>query len=218
MARIKRENAFKSQGVVVYSPDYGSGGRYRIAEKSGLLTTVAAKTATAGHMAAFRWSSSSKICLVHRINVKWVTTTGFTAAQVVGFQVFLARSYTASHTGGTQLTLTTNNGKLRSDSTFGYPTTSLGDFSIGTTGALTAGTHTLDAQPFMSAGAQELADGAAVVKKSFEDTFCGRDGSGPLVLTQDTGFVVTNTVLGGTAGVWNIHVAVDWSEVDAYGQ
>lgn len=205
------ESTHSARRVVQYGPQLGAGlGSYRLTAVSGLLTTVAAKTATAGHMAAFRWSSTSKLCLIHNINVKWVTTTGFTSAQVVGFSAFMARGYTASHSGGTQLTLTGDNGKLRDD----YGTTLLGDFSIGTTGALTQGTHTLDAQPFMWAGAQELADGATVVKKSFSADFDGR--LCPIVLEQDEGFIVTNNVLGGTAGVWNLAVTVDWSEVDSF--
>lgn len=209
MARSGRNN--KAQRVQILETDYGStGGSYSMAMKSGLLTLIAAKTDTAGHMAAFRNGSATLEVIVDRIRAKWVTTTGFTSAQVIGMQLFMARSYTAAHTGGTAATITTNNGKKRT----AHPTLADIDMRIGDTAALTAGTHTLDAQPFRSDGTQELADGAGVIKKSFELLFEPAPGTGGILLAQNEGFVLTNTVLGGAAGVWNVHLEVDFHVVD----
>ena len=209
MSRYGRNS--KAERVEIMQTDFGAtGGAYTAALKSGLLTVIAAQTATAGHMAAFRNGSTTLAVVIDRIRAGWVTTTGFTAAQVVGMQLFMARGYTAAHTGGTAATITTNNAKKRTS----HPTLADIDFRIGTTTALTAGTHTLDAQPFRSAGAQELADGAAVVKKSFELLYEPAPGVGGILLAQNEGFVLTNTVLGGTAGVWNVHVELDFHVID----
>jgi hypothetical protein len=186
------------------------GEHYRLHQQSGLLTTIAAATATAGHLWAMRWGSAAAACLVHRVRARWWTVTGFTAGQEIGMDLIRATSYSASHTGGTAATLTGLNGNKRTTHT----TTDLTDMRIGTTAALTAGTHTLDTQAMGSAGAAELATGAAVPKMFFElDERFDVDMGGPLVLLQNEGLVLRNTILGGTAGVWRVSVEADWSEV-----
>lgn len=186
------------------------GGQYRLSLKSGLLTLIAAETSTAGHIAAFRNIGANPV-VVDRIAARWWTTTGFTAAQEVGLGLVMARSYTASHTGGTAATITTGNGKKNVDH---LALTGLIDFRMGTTTALTAGTHTLDAQNFAEAGTQELADGASVVKKTFELIYEPPINGGKLVLAQNEGFVLRNAILGGTAGVWRVSLGVDFQIID----
>ncbi len=205
----------KAERVHLVGNDFSnaSGGSYRLGLKSGLLTLIAAQTSTAGHMAAFRFSSSTKKCLVNRIYCRWWTTTGFTSAQEIGMGLVMARSYTASHTGGTAATITTGNGKKNTD----YLTLSDIDFRIGDTAALTAGTHTLDAQNFADNGSQELADGASVVKKTFELEYNPPVGAGPIVLSQNEGFVLRNHILGGAAGVWRVSIGVDFDIVNDTG-
>lgn len=202
----------KAQRVQMFGNDISrsTGGQYVLNATSGLLTLIAAGTSTAGHVAAFRNGSSTLKVVVNRIHAKWWTTTGFTTAQEVGIDLIMARSYTAAHTGGTAVTLTTNNGKK--NAAHATISTDL-DFRIGDTAALTAGTHTLDAQPFAVAGAQELADGASVVKKFFDLDYTPSPGA-QLVLAQDEGFILRNRILGGTAGVWRNSVRVEFELVD----
>ena len=203
----------KAQRVQQFGNDISrsSGGQYVISATSGLLTLVAAQTSTAGHVAAFRNGSATLKAVINRIQCKWWTTTGFTAAQEVGMGLIMARSYTAAHTGGTAATLTTNNGKKNVDH-LTIPTDF--DFRIGDTGALTAGTHTLDAQNFAEAGSQELADGASVVKKAFELNYEPAAGR-QLVLGQNEGIILRNRILGGAAGVWRNAMLVEFELVDA---
>lgn len=193
-----------------------TGGQYRIAMKSGLLTLVAAQTATAGHIAAFRNASATTKIVVDRFMARWFGTTGATAQQVVGLQLFRATAYTASHTGGTAATVTTTNGK-KNTAHLTIPPIATGvglDLRIGTTGALTAGTHTLDAQPLAANGVTELAVSAAVPLAKFDMEFAPTPSSGKLVLAQDEGLILTNTVLGGTAMVWNVAIEIDFQIVD----
>ncbi len=199
-----------AQRVEVVGPDFSrvTGGSYSLALCSGLLTVVAAQTATAGHVAAFRNSSTTNQVVINRILAKWWTTTGFTSAQVVGLNLVTARGYTTSHSGGTAATITTSNGKKNVD----HATISGIDFRIGTTAELTPGVHTLDAQAFANEGTQELAASATVPLKKFTLDYTPVAGR-PLVLHQDEGFIVGNRVLGGTAGVWNVAVEVDFDLV-----
>lgn len=183
------------------------GEHYRLAASTGLITTVAAGTASAGHVFAFRWGSAAKVALVHRIYVKWRTVAGFTAAQEVGLDVMRATGYSASHSGGTAIVLNAPNLKKRQS----YGASLLTDARISGTGALTAGTHTLDGQHMGADCFAELAAAATVPKGAFDVDipFAGC----PLQLATNEGFVVRNTVLMGAGGTARVTVEVDWSEV-----
>jgi hypothetical protein len=203
----------KAQRMQMFGNDISrsSGGQYVLSATSGLLTGVAAQTSSAGHVAAFRNGSSSLAVVVNRIHARWWTTTGATSAQEIGLGLIMARSYTAAHTGGTAATLTTNNGKKHAS----HATISTDlDFRIGDTGALTAGTHTFDAQNFIDAGSQELADGASVVKKAFEINYAPADGR-QLVLSQNEGIVLRNRIAMGTALVARVSMMIEFELVDA---
>lgn len=207
------ESTTRALKVSSRPPEIGANGAFRMMAQSGLLTTVAAATSTAGHIFAFRWSHATKLCLVTNIMVKWRTIAGFTSAQEVGLDLIMARSYSASHTGGTGLTLSGNNAKKRAS----FATTNVADIRVGTTGALTAGTHTLDAQPIAADGFSELAAAATVPKGLFNLTFDLNGPSDyPLVLATNEGLVLRNTILMGAAGTARVSVEMDWLEVDSY--
>lgn len=206
------ESNVRAQRVVPYGPDVGSNGIYRVVATSGALTAVAAKTASAGHCFAFRWDSSSKLCLIESLSVRANVTTSPSSAQEFGFAAFMARSYTANSSGGTALTMTTNNAKLRAS----YATSQVAEIRIGTTDAFTAGTYTLDAQPFLEMRQHELVAAATVQKTNLQEFF---DGSkSPIVLAQNEGFVITNSVLMANSLAVRLVVSVQWREVDSYAQ
>lgn len=188
-------------------------GAFKTAAVSGLLTTVAAATATAGHLWAMRWSptaSQPKFCLITRLRARLSTISGFTAAQEVGMDLSVLRSYTASHTGGTAVTLTGDNAKKRQ----AHPTSAVADMRIGSTGALTAGTHTFDAQPISQDQYAELAAGAAVPKGKSEIFLSTEDlDRYPLILKADEGLAIRNTVLMGAGGTARLVVEIDWQEL-----
>jgi hypothetical protein len=200
------------------APSQGEGA-YRIAAVSGLLTTVAAGTATAGHLWAVRWSPAvngnvnQALLVLQRLRARLFTVAGFTAAQEFGMDLVVARAYTASHSGGTAATLTTNNCKKRTS----MPTTVLASMQTGTTGALTAGTHTLDAQPIASTAYNELA-AAATVPKGLSEIYISTEDLDrePIVLALNEGLVIRNTVLMGAGGTARLVVEMDWLEVARY--
>jgi len=199
--------------VSVRSMSIGSNGAYRCCAVSGLLTGIAAGTATAGHLFAFRWSHSTKRCVLNRFTVKLRTITGFTAAQELGFDIYRMTGYSVAHSGGTAMTLTGEN--LRKYGT--QNTTQMADIRIGNTGALTAGTQTLDAVPWGYECYADLAAAATVPKGQCRfDWSMDAVNDHPLVFIQNTGLVVRNTILMGAGGTARMIVEMDWLEVDSY--
>lgn len=194
--------------------DVGSLGSYRLAAFSGLMTTIAAATATAGHVYAWRWGDATRLAILRYIKMRAAVITGFTAAQELSFDAIFARSYSGSHTAGTNLAVTTNNNKKRTS----MGASLLTDARIATGAALTAGTHTLDGNPFAVGGpVKTLAAAATVQDGSLEmvvDLTNGVDY--PIVFAQNEGFVIRNVVLMGAAGTVRMAVEVAWDEVSAY--
>lgn len=208
-------------------------GAYRVAAVSGLLTTVAAGTATAGHLFAMRWAPATqpyaeaniKVCAIQRIVAKWRTITGFTAGQEMALDLSVLRGYSASHTGGTALTpFTTTNqqkqaGKVTANVTLGgMPPSQMADMRIGTTGALTAGTHVFDPQPIARESYAELAAAATVAPGRMQMECLNQDTviDYPIVLQPNEGLCVRNVVLMGAAGTGRLIVEVDWLELSRY--
>lgn len=182
-------------------------GFFRGSWTSGLLTLVAAGTATAGHVFAFRNASATVQAWIEYVRVRWQTTTVFTAAQELQFKLLRATGYSAAHTGGTAATLTTPNLKKRvADSA-----TAMADIRIGATDALTAGTHTLAAEALATfEGYSQL--GAAPNVPNFDDRWTPGDEGCPLVLAQNEGFIIRNEIVMGAAGVGRLVVDVSWRE------
>lgn len=186
------------------------GGRYRLGFQSGLITAVAAASATAGHLFAFRWGSGAGVGLIHRVTARWVTIAGFTAAQEIGLDLIRATGYSASHAGGSPATLTGVNLKRRQSMAASMLTDARGP----TTGALTAGTHTLDAQAMAFDSFAELAAGATVGKgRMLLDMETHVNTGGPMELATNEGFIVRNLIAMGAGGTARLSVEVDWSEV-----
>jgi hypothetical protein len=205
----------RAQRTTVLGPDIGSNGSYRLSAQTGLITGIAAATATAGFIFSFRWTNAAKLALIERIRAQWITVAGFTAAQEVGLDIIQARNFSASSSGGTAVTITGDSMKKRS----AHGTTNVGDIRISTTGALTAGTLTLDGNAIAHGGFAELAAGAAVPKGRFETEFDSRrDGVSPLILAQNQGLIVRNLILMGAGGTARVNIEMDWREVDSYAQ
>ena len=197
----------------------GDGG-YSLCAVSGALTGVAAGTATAGHLWVARWAPTigvgnyaPQFALLQRLRARWFTILGFTAAQQIGIELFQLRSFTANYSGGTAQTLTTPNQKSRTN----MPASAFADIRIGTTGALTAGTQTLDAQPIRRTAFAELA-AAATVPKGQMELFLSREDLEryPIVLAANEGLMIRNTVLMGAGGTAELDVEMDWLEVQRY--
>jgi len=130
--------------------------------------------------------------------------TGFAAGQGYIDAVF-ARAFTAADTGGGVLTITGNNAKRLT----GMDTTLLSEARISTTGALTPGTRTLDAQPFGGV-AFTVSTATNTVHLATTDLW-KPDSRDPLLLAANEGFILRATVP--ATGTWQSIVIVEWREV-----
>jgi hypothetical protein len=188
----------------LYPLDYGTGGMFQSTAKSG---TMAAGLAAAAPIYAFRWPSTSLLALVRRVKMSAWSVGAFTAG-LATFDIYAARAFTAQYTGGAAVSLSGNAAKLR---TAMSPSAAL--IQCATTAALTPGTRTLDVNPIdslnlaVSATANTpIAQGAVLFDK--------QQGSHPLTLAQDEGFVIQATVP--ATGTWQFAVVAEWDEVAAF--
>ena len=179
-------------------------GYYSVSGASGALTGVAA----AGPVYSFR-NTGANLLLVRRVTIGFVVTTAFTTAQGLDYQMVRANSFTASDTGGTALFAAGQNKHRNSFTNI----TSAPDIRIASTAALTAGTRTLETNGMGIAGGSASAVGAAM---SPADILEQDSGDYPLVLAQNEGFVITNGILMGAAGVIRLQVSVEYAEASSY--
>lgn len=186
---------------------YGALGSYKIAKLTG---TMAAGLAADAPILSFRWTSSTALAVVTKVSLLGLgSLTGFTAGAST-FSLFMARSFTVVDSGGTAMTISGNNGKLRTS----MGTTLLGDMRVSATATLTAGTRTLDTQP-IGAFQYSLPVTANANFVVGEQPLFNADGDGhPAVLTTNEGLVLQATVP--ATGTWLSGVAVSWSEVAAF--
>lgn len=151
------------------------------------------------------------------LKVRYAVVTGFTAAQELSFDAFVARGYTADHAGGTALTLGGNNQKKRTSQGSSLVTTAA-SARIASATALTGSSFTLDANPIMLGMGKTLAAAATVQDAAFEETLDMTDGGAewPIILATNEGIVVRNGILMGAAGTVRMSVQMAWDEVAAY--
>ena len=147
--------------------------------------------------------------MVRRIQVGFITTTAFTTAQGLAYNLIKATGFTVSDSGGTAL-YTAGANKHRTSFT---NITSAPDIRISTTAALTAGTRTLEAQPMGVAGGSSTAVGTSM---PVTPLLSHDPGDYPLILAQNEGFVITNNFAMGAAGVINLHVNIECAEATAF--
>jgi len=188
-------------------------GSYRVGVSSGLITGIAAGTASAGHLFAFRWGHASKLAIISYFRARWLTVAGFTAAQEIGMDLFQTRVYSASHTVGSAIT---PGSSMRKRNTHGN--SDVTDARISATVQLGNGTHTIDTSAIAQGGFSELAAGATVPKGFFDLRFAANDPawSHPIVLGTNEGLILRNSVLMGAGGTARVSVEMEWHEVDAY--
>lgn len=199
-----------------YPVSYGSGGFYRVGATSG---TMAAALAANSEIFQFRYvTAASRIALVYKISITAGANVAASAAALVAFRATVARSWTVAGSGGTRLTLTGDNANLRTS----MSTSEVNDAGISTTGALTAGTKTLDTTD-IGAISQGIGTGAITVAVALPLVEDGKlldaDGEGqhPLVLANQEGFVIRTGANAFPAGLtWSFSVNVLWGEVPAF--
>lgn len=176
-----------------------------LSAQSGALTGLAANSP----VFAYRNSGSNNV-LVRRVGVGLITTTAFTTAQVVDFGLMVARSFTASDTGGTALAVAaSNNGKHRTS----LQGVTAADARIASTAALTAGTRTLDAVMLGQVMGWSAAAGVTIPVTP-SSIFQRDDGSDyPLVLAPNEGIEIAALTAWGSTGVGRLYVQMEFAEV-----
>jgi len=200
-------------------------GSYQIESISG---TMAAGLGAAATIYSCRWGHATNLMLLRRVAIDAMNITTAFAAGTFLFDMILARSFSASDTGGTSVLPTGNSQKRRTS----FGTTSLTDLRISSTAALGAGTRTLDGSaimnirgfvpatsinyPFVSASGPIIPGASTVAGPVLPFELFTPDWSGewPIVFAQNEGFILRATVP--ATGTWNFSVTLEWSEVTAF--
>lgn len=196
--------------------DAGALGHYKFAGATG---AIAAGMGSNGQLFSMRWTDATRLCVVTKVICTGVRATTAFAVGTIDIKATIARSFSVSASGGTQVTLTGDNQALRTS----FAASLVGDMRIASTAALTAGTQTLDSQDigFLTTHSSGGVGSATPIIGSIYvpnngilfDADVAR-GEHPIVLVQNEGLVVRATVPG--TGVWNLGLEIVWSEVTAF--
>jgi hypothetical protein len=204
------EAASKAARVVVFPQDPISLGYYAIGIDNG-TTVMTAGLAASSPIVSFRWGNSN-LCLLRSIKFNLYTMTTAFAAGRLDIAAFFARSFTASDTGGATATITGSNAKKRTS----FGTTLLTELRFSTTATLTAGTRTLDTQPFARLSVNGLVTAANGNVIPMGTVLWQRDGADeyPIVLAQNEGIVIQATVP--ATGTWFYSCNMEWMEIASF--
>src|SRR5438876_8361409 len=166
------------------------GGHYAMV---ATYSSTAAKPAAGSDVFSLRWTDSRFYFVLLRMTVFCIATTAYTAAGSQDLALFVARDFSVSPSGGTQVTPLAGGQVVRSgnmkktglDGSSGVLWVSSGDL-------LTTGTRTLDTQPI---GYFQYANPATAGGAAVGDLFDSRDfGEHPLVVTANEGVVVQTPI------------------------
>lgn len=201
-AKQEVESATLAARIAHRPLDITTGGAYSAGSASGIM---AAGLAGASPIFSFR-GSATLLCLVKKVRFSAIGLgTGFVAGSSL-FNLFAARAFSASDTGGGALTMTTNNAKRRT----AQAVSTVQDIRCSATATLSAGTRTKDASP-LAALFGEASNTASVVMAPPQNLLDFQPGEWPLVLAINEGFVIEATVP--ATGTWSFSCTVDWEEV-----
>ncbi len=192
-------------------------GEYKLSAMSGLATTIAAATTTAGFVFCMRNPHATASAVLRYLNVNFITTTGFSTIQPMAYDLIMARTSSAVYTGGTAIDMgsTLPTGKIRAN----CPTSIFGVVNnvriASTTALVIGGTHVLDSNPLVQKGGTA----PTTIAASFDALLWDSRDSGasavrsPLTIGPSEVMIVRNVILMGTAGVGYITVNAEWDEV-----
>lgn len=193
----------------------GTGNWYRY---SGFTGTIGAALAANSELLQFRFVSGTKsYALVRSVSLDGLGIVAVaTAAGPLGFDLIPARAWTAAGSGGTRIATSGDNLQMET----ALATTQVSDIGIATTGALTAGTKTLDAN---AQGGALLSIGTGAVT-TYASGGIGKvylfnsasEGDMPLVFANQEGFVVRTSHAGPTALTYVARFTIVWAEVTAF--
>ena len=205
------EEARKPMHVSLYPK---TGNTYRF---SGFTGTIGAALAANSELFQFRFLSGTKsFAIVHRVIFDGMGMLAVaTAIGPVGFALFPARAWTVAGSAGTRIAVSGDN--LQTETAL--PNSQVNDIGIATTGALTVGTKTLDA----NAQGQALGGiGTAAITAYGQTSIVApqplitSEANQPLVFANQEGFVIRTTHTGPAALTYTAGFTVEWTEVTAY--
>lgn len=189
--------------------DQGALGHYRVSTIVSLVATQAAN----GTLFSFRWGSTN-VCAITKLRLGVLQTAAATATIFPSFEVFIARSFSASDSAGTAITLTGNSMKKRTN----MGTTLVTDIRKSAAAAgLTVGTRTLDADPIMQLPTNQTitTPNSTYYEKDLEIDM--GHGNYPVLLAQNEGIIVRGpTTVFGAAGTANLIVDLSWAELSSF--
>lgn len=202
------EAGTKALRTTLRPEDYGSLGIYSAGGVSGIM---AASIANDSMIMSWRWADATRLALVKRVTISAGCDTVAFAAGTFYFQLFSARSFTVSDSGGLSLLPSGSQNKLR---TTGMGTTLLTDFRISNTAALTSGAgRTNDTNPIGTVVGSVPATIGTPMLAPFP-LLDQRPGEHPLLVAVNEGLVITVRVP--LTGTWKFAAKVDWTEITAY--
>lgn len=212
---------YRAQRVSNRPLDHLTLGHYRIGQSTGLLTGTG--VTAGGTLFSARWTDATRLAVLTRLSARFTVTTIFSAPQEIGVDAIIARSWSAADSAGTALTLGGNNQKMRTSMGSTLFTTAA-EMRIGAATIVTAGTRTLDANPIIggsgvthdlnvAGGTNQLIATPSIGFDFFAEP---ADGEHPIVLAQNEGIVIRNTVVFPAAGVARLWIQMVWTEVAAY--
>lgn len=197
---------------VALHPKAGNWYRY-----SGFTGTIGAALAASSELLQFRFVTGTKtLALVHRIELEGLAIVAVaTAAGAIGFEAVPARTWTAAGSGGTRIATTGDNLQMRTS----HPVSQVSDIGIATTAALTVGTKTLDANAI--GGLLGSVGTGAITSYTISNHLSGHlmsqeASEGPLVLSNQEGFVIRTTHVGPTALTYIARFGIEWVEVTTF--
>lgn len=202
-------STFRALKITPRPIDCGTLGFYRLATTVSL---VASQTAN-GTLFSFRWGDATRLCVVQFVRLEVLQTSAAVATIMPRYQVFIARSFTASDSVGTAITLTDNSMKKRTS----MGTTLVTDIRKSAASAgLTVGTRTLDSEPIL-----EIASNLTTTTPN--ETLYSREidltnsGDHPIVFVQNEGLIVRGpTVVFDATVTASLLVEMAWAEVASY--
>jgi hypothetical protein len=208
---------FRALRVTIRPVNYASLGFYRVGPISG---TMAVSLGANSEVFQWRWSDATNLGIMYKVSASIGANVAATAAALAALRLTIARSWTVAGSGGTRLTMTTNNAKLRAS----MGTSLVNDIGIPTTGALTAGTKTFDATDI---GAVAIGIGTGAITTGLQfSLLSNRDGTlfdasaegyHPIVFAQNEGIAIrTGANAFPTGMTWNLAVQAAWAEAVAF--
>lgn len=202
------DTTFLSARVTTY-PLSGVLGEYSLAGASGPLVATIAASAP---LFSFRWNSGTTVALLRSVIITGVQVlTTITTAVTTGVDVIICRGFTASDTGGVQLTFGASQKKRTS-----YGSSLVADMRLSLNNALVAGTRVVDTYPI---GLAHYVIGTVALTQSLGVTRLYAPtlpDEAPIVLAANEGFIIRNTDTGPTTGTWRMGFNISWVEMSSY--